>query len=125
MDTIRYEVLAWMKLSGQEEQTASAWYRGAGWYMNRRDGSGTVTTCELIAPADSGSAAGALGALNTCGREGWDVAAFVSGAAPQNALGPTPAALLSDAVGKLLIRGIAGDVTPAGDYFILKRPIPT
>ena len=125
MDTFHYELLAWIKLSEQEEKTASHWYRGAGWYMNRRDGSGTVTSCELIASSESGSAAGALEALNACGGEGWDVAAFVPQTPPDTAPRPPLAESWGDAVANLITRGIAGDVSPPGDYFILKRRVTT
>jgi hypothetical protein len=130
MDTFHYELLEWLKLSGEGEKRASHWYRGAGWYMNRRDGSGTVTSCELIAPAESSSAVGALAALNACGGEGWDVAAFIPDIPP--AAAPPVVGLLVPLVGRLvdsvirLTGGIAADDIHTGDFLIvLKRRITT
>jgi hypothetical protein len=114
MDRFQYEILAWFKLSEQEEELASSWYRGVGWYMNSRDESGTVT-CHLISPAQTGSAAGALEALNVCGKEGWDVATFV----PEPM--PAPTSLWGD-VAERLVRWASGvDASPPGAYFVLKR----
>lgn len=114
MERFQYEILAWFKLSEQEEELASSWYRGVGWYMNSHDESGTVTG-NLFSAAQTGSAAGALEALNACGKEGWEVATFV----PEPM--PTPTSLLGDVTNKLVSWASGFDASPPGAYFILKR----
>jgi len=113
MERFQYEVLAWIELSGQLAVGASAWYRGAGWYINGRDTSGEITSCRLVAPASTSRAEGALGALNVCGSEGWEVAVFVDAPPQPSALGSTAEMLLRKILG--------GGVSPPGAFFLLKR----
>jgi hypothetical protein len=113
MERFQYEVLGWVELSEQQAIGASAWYRGAGWYMNGRDTSGEITSCRLVAPASTSRAEGALGALNVCGSEGWDVAAYVHDPPQPAALGFTTEVLLGKIFG--------GEVSPPGACFLLKR----
>ena len=114
MERFQYEILAWVKLSEREEELASSWYRGVGWYMNSRDESGT-NTCNLISPAQTGDAAGALEALNACGKEGWEVAIYV----PEPM--PTPPSLLGAVTNKLVSWASGVEASPPDAYFILKR----
>ena len=113
METFQYEILLWFKPSEQEEKLASSWYRGAGWYMNSRDESGTVTSCNLISPAQTGDPAGALEALNACGKEGWEVAIYVPA--------PMPPSLLGAETDKLVSWASGVEASPPDAYFILKR----
>jgi hypothetical protein len=113
MERFQYEVLGWVELSEQQAIGASAWYRGAGWYMNGRDTSGEITSCRLVAPASTSRAEGALGALNVCGSEGWDVASYVHDPPQPAALGFTTEVLLGKIFG--------GEVSPPGACFLLKR----
>jgi hypothetical protein len=107
MDRFQYEILGWLELSGPDRQAASSWYREAGWYMNEREASGEVTSVRFIAPARTDSAAGAIGALNACGDEGWEVAAYIPG---------SPASPPS--------RKLFGvDDEPARAYFLLRRRV--
>jgi hypothetical protein len=115
MERFQYEILAWFKLSEQEEELASSWYRGVGWYMNLPDEPGTVTSCNLISPAQTGDAAGALEALNACGKEGWEVATYV----PEPM--PTPPSLLGAVTNKLASWASGFDASPPGAYFVMKR----
>ena len=117
MERFQYEILAWVKLSEREEELASSWYRGVGWYMNSRDESGKITSCNLISPAQTGDAAGALEALNACGKEGWDVATFV----PEPMPAPAPTSLLGDVADKLVSWASGFEASPPGAYFVLKR----
>jgi len=115
MERFQYEILAWFKLSEQEEELASSWYRGVGWYMNSRDESGKETSCNLISSAQTDSAAGALEALNACGKEGWEVATYV----PEPM--PTPPSLLGAVTNKLVSWASGVEASPPDAYFVLKR----
>ena len=115
MERFQYEILLWLKLSEQEEERASSWYRGVAWYMNSRDESGKVTAANLISPAQTGSAAGALEALNACGKEGWEVAIYV----PEPM--PTPPSLLGAVTNKLVSWAMGIEGSPPDAYFVLKR----
>ena len=115
MERFQYEILLWFKPSEQEEKHASSWYRGVGWYMNSRDESGKITSCNLIAPAQTGDAAGALEALNACGKEGWEVAIYV----PEPR--PTPPSLLGAVTNKFASWATGVEASPPNAYFILKR----
>jgi hypothetical protein len=116
MERFQYAILAWVKLSEREEELASSWYRGVGWYMNSCDESGTLT-CNLISPTQPGSAAGALEALDTCGKEGWEVATFLPDPMPA----PAPTPLLGDVVNMLVSWASGFEAAPLGGYFVLKR----
>jgi hypothetical protein len=113
MERFQYEVLGWVELSEQPAVGASAWYRGAGWYMNGRDTSGEITSCRLVAPASTSCAEGALGALNVCGSEGWEVAAYVREPPQPSTLGFTTEVLLGKIFGS--------EVSQPSACFLLKR----
>jgi hypothetical protein len=113
MERFQYEFLAWIELSGQLAVGASAWYKGAGWYMNGRDTSGEIMSCRLVAPASTSRAEGALEALNVCGSEGWEVAVYVQ-QVPQ----PSIPGFMTEV---LLEKFLGGHDSPPGAWFLLKR----
>ena len=65
MEKYEFELLAWLDLSDSEAKLGAAWYKGAGWYLNKKG-----------KPARS-LGVSELEALNQCGAEGWSVAAWV------------------------------------------------
>ena len=112
MERFQYDLLVWISLPEKMVEGASQWYRGAGWYMNERDASDAVVSCRLIAPAETEHLAGAREALNACGIEGWEVAAYV-----QDPKSP-PVNPVTD---MLLDRILGVDPVPPSTCFLLKR----
>jgi hypothetical protein len=112
MERFQYELLAWISLPEKMAEGASHWYRGAGWYMNERDTSDAVVSVRLIAPAETEHLAGARKALNACGIEGWEVAAY-----DKDPKSPP----LNPVTDMLLNRILGVDPVPPGACFLLKR----
>jgi hypothetical protein len=107
MEKYQFTLLTWLNLSGHDAKAAARWYQGPGWYCNPLDAAGKQLDVRCVAKSEpENHHAGMLEALNTCGAEGWSVAAFVP-AASEGLLGKAAQA-------------IAG-LSPVTPSFILQR----
>jgi hypothetical protein len=107
MEKYQFTSLSWLNLPDHEAKVAARWYQGPGWYYNPVDAAGKKRDVRCVAKSEPANHhAGMLEALNTCGTEGWSVAAFV----PASSEG-----LLGKAV-----HAIAG-LSPDTPSFILQR----